>query len=96
MILNTAGKSATAKRQATAGTSGVVDTGSKFATGVVDTVGKSPMHHNTVFATSVVFGVKNAYFFVNLAQIFFQYRCLFEYKIINNFVKFMAPKKNQH
>ncbi len=39
--LNTAEKSATTRRQSTAGTSSVVDNGSKFATGVVDNVGKS-------------------------------------------------------
>jgi hypothetical protein len=37
MILNTAGKSATAGRQVHARTSGVVDTGEKFTTGVADT-----------------------------------------------------------
>jgi hypothetical protein len=46
MILNTAGKSATAGRQAAAGTSGSVDTAGKFATRVVDTCGKSPIHQN--------------------------------------------------
>jgi hypothetical protein len=39
-VANTAGKSVTTGRQATAGTPAVVDTGSKFATGVVDTGGK--------------------------------------------------------
>jgi hypothetical protein len=54
MIINTAGKSATAGRQAAAGTSGFVDNAGKFATGVVDTCGKSPINQNTVIATGVV------------------------------------------
>jgi hypothetical protein len=40
IILNTVGKSATERRQATAGNPGVVDTGVKFATGVIGTGGK--------------------------------------------------------
>jgi|688.fasta_scaffold2470960_1 hypothetical protein len=51
MILITAGKSATAERQATAGTSRVVDSSGKFATGVVETGGKLPVHQ--IFATGV-------------------------------------------
>ncbi len=50
MILVLAGKSATAGRQATAGTSGVVDTGCKFAIRVVETGGKLPVPQ--IFATA--------------------------------------------
>jgi hypothetical protein len=51
MTLNTAGKSATAGRQETAGTSGVNDTSSKFTTGVDDADGKSPIHQK--FSTDI-------------------------------------------
>jgi hypothetical protein len=52
MILNTAGKSATAERQAIAGTSAVVDTSSKFATGLLILVANHLF--NRIFVTGVV------------------------------------------
>jgi hypothetical protein len=51
LVLISAEKPATPERQATAGTSGVVDTGGKFATRVVETGGKLPVHQ--IFATGV-------------------------------------------